>query len=319
MRKLIVILSLLLMGSTVSADELTVRLNCKNGKCVPAQTTPKVDADQVQALRRSMAEARQALDRARSRAGVDETTLARLAKLEKAFTQLEEHVAAMDKALLKKTDLQQVVNVANLVLRLLDMNIAKLQKAASKAFDAIAETLEKLESIMEARRTRLDLSLFGTSGLTYQYGGGVKLALVLPMGQSWTTSLSLGFGVSPSNKVGLLAGLSVQKQLVKGLWVGPGVLYLRDMGTVLNTESNFVLAGTADLTYFFWREMFVSGQLYFGAGVKQDKVSIYYDAQFVDSPCGKIKVKDGYWYEVGKQDNVVPTFGGTVSLGWRFF
>ena len=320
---IVVVASLMVFSSIASGEVLTVKMNCKNGKCTPVSqdvktTMSPAEIAKVKALLKKAQELKARLndvDKADS-ARFETLTGRVMPEVAKALTEARE-LAEKNKA--KTDELEKKVSAQNLTL-------AQFRTVVS----LLSHHLDKLDgenAILKARKVNFEVGFFGA--FTHPFGTevGLLLGISLPMGETglWNTRFSGGGGLSPSNSFGWATKLSVTRTFgnSKLFSFGPSVIALGDQGNIFNGSEGWIVGGGAELRVTFKNRFFIEATPFVGlAGIKE-RQDIWTPAVYKPSTCsicgGVVLAEPGHWTETEPEWKLELGYGALLSAGFKLF
>jgi hypothetical protein len=143
----------------------------------------------------------------------------------------------------------------------------KVSQAVKKAEDEVEAVQKKTDATFEQRKFDLEVGLYGHVsramgvGDSDSAGPGVFSSLVIPMGEgSKKLRLTAGFGLSPSEGFGWLAGVSLVFPIFKEpiLFIGPAFVVTNDLSTMGDDHRDWVAGvGPEVMVHFKWARVSV--------------------------------------------------------------
>lgn len=285
MRFLIVVS--IFLSSVVSADTLSVKIDCKDGKCFPSAPNTAELTKQVNSLNRRLVAAKKALERA----DISRITGDELVALKEKVKSLEGEVKNLNAALnaVGVAVISYCKNLSKVVLEL-GAKLKKLEDEVSSLFtkmdDRVDNFINETNTRLNNRKVNLDIGAFGLFTSPFGLSAGGVLTLDLPLGEGlWRARLSGGLGVSPSVNLSALTSLSVVRKF-SFFSVGPAILAVMDVRNVIENRPLWIAGGGAEIRFSalgfnFWAMPFV------GAG-PGDTTTTKTSYTYAQTPCGKV-------------------------------
>lgn len=305
------------LSSIAFADTLTVKMDCKDGKCVPAGTDASGLAKQVASLRNQLNVARRALEKA----GVSQITGDDLIALKDKVRKLENEVKEMSGVLNNTAGVALSVADSHKKLakevELLKEQVDGLTKGVVNKFKDVDERVDNLGVYMKnsfnRRKINLDLGAFGLFSSPFGLSAGGMLTLDFPLGEGyWRTRMSAGLGVSPSKNLSVLTSLSVVRNLTSYFSFGPAVLAVLDMKDVVSDAPMWFAGGGMEMRFMVWKINMLVMPFVGGGPAYETGTTTKYD--YSDTPCGKVVSEST---TAGSTRKVMNIQGGVV-VGFTF-
>jgi len=313
------------LATPAFSEELTVRLNCKNGKCVPVTPAPKaspvVDVGALKSAAAKLAAAKKALEDVKIGKGRIDQAYDKLLKLEDAMKDLKGTLADLNKRLGSQQDKKELEQL-EAEDRMLEDAISKLlikNGLQDLKVEKLQAELAKTNALLHARRTNLELSPYGL--LAYNFGavGGLHLSVSLPMGDEglWLANLGGGLGVTDTVGVGWIADLSFLRKLNSHLALGPAFLAAGNEGDLTN-GSKWLLGGGLELK-LNTKMFFASLMPFVGVTTGKNTIGVWHAAEGKQTPCGWLQTREPWFEPQGQTKETKLTVGGLLKLGILLF
>lgn len=315
MLKLIVILLVdFLLLSSVHSEELTVKLNCKNGKCVPiSQQQVNNVAPNLNAINRQLLDLKIKLHEISNREQVSAASIEEIVKLQQQVRDLQEHLKALDDKLNNKEDIEEVDRKINEFFYIVGKFLVKINHRLNEQ----DHQLFLLEEQVKAQQNNLEVSGFWLYGTTFGHLEGIQLGLNIPLKEGlWITHLNGGVGVSPSIGVGWLGNMSLERKIGKFLSIGPSILAFGDLGNLLEDKREWFVGGGINVRINFLKRLFLDINPFIGVGINEVNKG-WIAPQYKEVVCGSVLIKEGYWSN--KEKELGLGGGVLVSLGSSLF
>lgn len=315
MLKLIVIsLVNIMLLSNVYSEELTVKLNCKNGKCVPlSQQQVNNVTPNLNAINRQLLDLKIKLNEISNREQISSSTIEEIVKLQQQVKDLQEYLKALDNKLNSKEDIEEVDKKINEFFYIVGRFLARINHRLNEQ----DHQLFLLEEQIKAQQNNFEISGFWLYGTTFGHLEGIRLGLNIPLKEGlWATHLNGGIGVSPSFGIGWLGNMSLERKIGKFFSIGPSILAFGDFGNLLKDKQEWFMGGGINVGINLFSRLFLNVNPFIGVGINEVNKG-WVEPQYKSTVCGSILVKDGYWSNKEKELG----FGGgvLVSLGSSLF
>lgn len=317
-KKMMVFCMICFVSQIALAETLTVKMECKNGKCVPEQSQNKIDKKDINALRAQLNDAKGKLRK------IDDVV-----SLREDIFSLKQKVKSIDSSLL---ELEKATNSIGEKTASLRDDVGTLQKEIESILRRIASShmilsdrirLLENETRMRfrSRKINLEIGTYGIFSNPFGFTSGVLLALDIPMGDlgSWHSFVTGGLGLSPSISLGYLTSLSVDKRINKFMMFGPSVLSFGDFRDMLTQKINWVAALGVDVRFTFNSVNLVIVP-FVGFGPNEKNVSSSREKiTYENTVCGTVVKKELVETQSGKERKLNVQGGFLVTLTYSLF
>jgi len=306
MKRIIILISFIIFNFPAYGEELSVKIKCKNGKCIPV-SQEELNNVQLQNLKKEVNKIKNTLNNIKQ----TKNNQNQLENIEKENKRIENALQKLSEQILNKTEQKELDELKS--------NFRKLCKNLEYVYSLQKRTIGRLAFLENEKRTGLNISLFGATAINYEYTSGLFMSLDFPLNHgSYGVNIGSGLGVSPSNELGSLFKTSVYKDLDK-ITIGLAMLYMKDVGNIIVNNDKFILATGLEFNRRWDNNLFLTILPFVGMSERYNVDNIFKPAVYTETTCGNVIVSEAQWSEGKKTRDLAFTWGVLMFFGVQVF